>query len=59
MGGKPLNKPVVSMRATSTGRGYDLVATDGGVFVFGDAPFLGSTGKLTLNSRIVDIKPTR
>jgi hypothetical protein len=45
------------MRATSTGRGYDLVATDGGVFVFGDGVFYGSTGSLTLNAPIVDIKP--
>jgi hypothetical protein len=54
MGGKPINKPIVSMRGTSTSRGYALVATDGGIFCFGDAPFYGSTGSLTLNAPIVD-----
>ncbi len=32
------------MAATPTGRGYWLVATDGGIFAFGDAGFFGSTG---------------
>ena len=36
-------------RDAATG-GYWEVATDGGVFAFG-APFLGSTGALTLNNR--------
>ncbi|MGH9157393.1 MAG: hypothetical protein ACRD1K_16500, partial [Acidimicrobiales bacterium] len=35
------------------GTGYRLVASDGGVFAFGDAPFLGSTGGRTLASPIV------
>ena len=30
MGGKPLNKPIVGMAATSDGLGYWLVASDGG-----------------------------
>ena len=34
-----LNAPVVGMAATPTGKGYWLVAGDGGVFTFGDAPF--------------------
>jgi hypothetical protein len=29
------------------------VASDGGIFAFGDAPFYGSTGSLTLNKPIV------
>ena len=33
--------------------GYDLVAGDGGVFSFGDAPFSGSLGGLRLNAPIV------
>jgi PQQ-like domain len=33
--------------------GYDLVASDGGIFSFGGSPFCGSTGALTLNSPIV------
>jgi hypothetical protein len=29
--------------------GYWFVATDGGIFAYGDAPFYGSTGNITLN----------
>ena len=43
-----LTQPIVGMAATPDGRGYWLVASDGGVFAFGDAPFFGSTGNLTL-----------
>jgi hypothetical protein len=32
------------MAATPDGRGYWLVASDGGIFQFGDAPFEGSLG---------------
>jgi len=42
MGGHPLNQPIVGMASTPDGRGYWLVASDGGVFSFGDAPFRGS-----------------
>lgn len=51
MGGAPnygstgnvaLNKPVVGGAVTSTGKGYWLVAQDGGVFPFGDAEFAGT-----------------
>jgi len=35
--------------------GYWLVASDGGIFTFGDAQFYGSTGALTLNKPIVGI----
>ena len=41
------------MAATPDGRGYWLVASDGGIFAFGDAGFYGSTGDLTLNRPIV------
>ena len=51
MGGKRLNRPIVTMAATPTGRGYWLVASDGGVFAFGDAGFFGSTGAIALRSR--------
>ena len=34
-------------------RGYWLVASDGGIFAYGDAPFFGSTGALQLNKPIV------
>jgi hypothetical protein len=52
MGAVHLNKPVVGMAATPDGGGYWLVASDGGIFSFGDAPFLGSTGGITLNQPI-------
>ena len=32
------------MAATPDGHGYWLVASDGGIFCFGDAAFYGSTG---------------
>jgi hypothetical protein len=38
--------------------GYWLVASDGGIFAFGDAGFYGSTGALHLNAPIVGIKAT-
>ena len=43
-GRQPLNKPIVGMAATPTGTGYWMVAADGGIFSFGDAPFYGSMG---------------
>ncbi|MHB1854131.1 MAG: hypothetical protein ACYCS2_03630, partial [Acidimicrobiales bacterium] len=48
-----LNQPIVGMASTPDGRGYWLVATDGGMFNFGDAGFYGSTGGTTLPSSIV------
>jgi hypothetical protein len=41
------------MASTPDGKGYWLVASDGGIFAFGDAAFAGSTGSLTLNKPIV------
>jgi len=41
-----------------TGAGYWLVATDGGIFAFGDARFFGSTGAIRLNQPIVGMTPT-
>jgi hypothetical protein len=41
------------MAATPDGGGYWLVASDGGVFAFGDAPFYGSMGGTPLNQPIV------
>jgi hypothetical protein len=38
--------------------GYWLVAADGGIFAFGDAPFLGSTGNLRLNQPVVGMAAT-
>ena len=53
-----LNKPVVGMAATPDGGGYWLVASDGGVFAYGDAQFYGSTGSITLNKPIIGLIPT-
>jgi hypothetical protein len=58
MGGSPLNQPIVGMTATPDGKGYWLVASDGGIFAFGDAQFFGSTGSLTLNKPIVGMTAT-
>ena len=41
------------MAATPDGEGYWLVASDGGIFSYGDAHFFGSTGGLTLDAPIV------
>ena len=48
-----LNKPIVGIAATPDGGGYYLVASDGGIFSFGDAQFQGSTGSIALNKPIV------
>ncbi|MGH9059563.1 MAG: hypothetical protein ACRDZY_08640, partial [Acidimicrobiales bacterium] len=49
LAGRALNQPVVGMAATPDGGGYWLVASDGGIFSFGDAAFRGSTGNIRLN----------
>ena len=41
-----------------TTSGYWEVASDGGIFAFGDAPFYGSTGSLPLNRPIVGMTAT-
>jgi hypothetical protein len=43
MGGQTLNKPIVGIATTPDGKGYWEVASDGGIFAFGDAGFYGST----------------
>jgi hypothetical protein len=58
MQGKTLAQPVVGIAGTRTGRGYWLVARDGGIFSFGDASFYGSTGAIRLNQPIVGITAT-
>jgi hypothetical protein len=48
-----VNRPIVGMAADPTGNGYWLVASDGGVFSFGNAAFEGSAGGSVLNRPIV------
>ena len=43
---------------TDAAMGYRLVASDGGIFSFGDAGFYGSTGSIALNQPIVGMAPT-
>ncbi len=52
-GAMHLNQPIVGMAATPDGGGYWLVASDGGIFSFGDAAFFGSTGGIHLNQPVV------
>ena len=53
-----LNKPVVGITQTQDQGGYWLVASDGGVFSYGDATFHGSTGSLKLNQPVVGMAAT-
>ena len=46
------------MAATPDGGGYWLVASDGGVFAFGDAAFHGSTGNIRLTKPVVGMAAT-
>ena len=46
------------MAADPNGAGYWLVASDGGIFNYGDAAFFGSTGGIKLNRPIVGISST-
>ena len=69
-GSLKLNAPVVGMASTPyvpgaggapaspAGLGYWLVASDGGIFNYGDATFYGSTGGMKLNKPIVGMTPT-
>jgi N-acetylmuramoyl-L-alanine amidase len=52
------NAPIVGMAATPDGGGYWLVASDGGIFSFGDAHFYGSEGGVQLNAPIVGMAAT-
>jgi hypothetical protein len=53
-----LNRPMVGMAATPSGRGYWLVAADGGIFTFGNAAGYGSLGAKPLNRAITGMAAT-
>jgi hypothetical protein len=53
-----LNAPVVGMASTPDGDGYWLVASDGGIFSFGNASYHGSMGNRHLNAPIVGMAST-
>ncbi|MBF6557676.1 MAG: hypothetical protein IVW52_16250 [Acidimicrobiales bacterium] len=46
------------MASTPDGKGYWLVAADGGIFSYGDAAFAGSLGGSKLNKPIVGMAST-
>ena len=50
--------PGLTAPAGRSGKGYWLVASDGGIFGFGDARFFGSTGAIPLNKPIVGLAAT-
>ncbi|HEX3564379.1 MAG TPA: hypothetical protein VHU17_03330, partial [Acidimicrobiales bacterium] len=49
---------IVGMAATPSASGYWLVGSDGTVFAFGDARWLGSAAGQHLNAPIVSMTPT-
>jgi hypothetical protein len=54
--------PVVQVPCSApkgTPTGYDMAASDGGVFNYGNLPFCGSTGNLILTAPVVAIATTR
>jgi acetyl esterase/lipase len=62
-----ITSPVVGVEAAQAasvtnalqgGQGYWLVASDGGIFSYGDAQFYGSTGSMRLNQPIVGMAAT-
>jgi hypothetical protein len=54
-----LVSPVVGIAPTRSGKGYWLVASDGGVFTFGDAHFYGSLGGKALPAPVIGLVPTK
>ena len=54
----PSSAPLAGIASTPTGKGYWQVASDGGIFAFGDAGFYGSTGGKPLNAPVAGIAAT-
>jgi hypothetical protein len=50
-----VNQPIVGIASTPTGKGYWLVASDGGIFTFGDAGFYGSLGGTAQSPPIIGL----
>jgi hypothetical protein len=59
MGGQRIVSPVVGIAPTPSGKGYWMVASDGGVFSFGDAHFYGSLASTGPPAPIIGMLPTR
>jgi uncharacterized protein YkwD len=55
----PVSHPIVDIATTPTGRGYWLVASNGAVYAFGDAPKRGSAAGTPLKKPIVGMAATR
>jgi hypothetical protein len=55
---RALNAPIVGRADTPDGGGYWLVASDGGVFTYGDAGFYGSAGDIPLARPITGMAST-
>ena len=53
-----LNRPIEGMASTPDGKGLRLVASDGGIFTFGDATVFDSTVLIVLNEPIVGMAAT-
>ena len=53
-----LNAPLVGIASSRSGKGYWLLAQDGGIFSYGNAKFYGSTGGMHLNQPVVGIAAT-
>jgi hypothetical protein len=53
-----LDKPIMAIVPSAKGRGYFLVARDGGVFAFGDAKFTGSLPSEGIKGSVVAVTPT-
>lgn len=53
-----LGGDIVGVASTTSGNGYWLAGSDGGVFSYGDAPFYGSAATLKLNKPVVGIVAT-
>jgi hypothetical protein len=54
----PVQTTAAQETSSTSGQGYWLVASDGGIFSFGDAGYFGSTGSITLNKPIVGMAAT-